>query len=445
MTPDVVDELVVDPDELAVYAEGWQSWSPTGWHRTGGSTPRPSEDWQHTMRFRPGTPLADGWQGEGLLVVDPGGGRPARSYGARSAQDEVPTVRANLTRDRLTVTTSAGADLAVGEHPDPVSALTRFGAAFAAAAGVTSLRAAPRVWCSWYRFFEDVTTGDVVEALDNLDRLELPVDVVQVDDGWSRGLGEWLAPSRGVPSLADLVGRVHDRGRRAGAWLAPFLVGRDTSLAREHPDWLAGDAGFNWGQPLVGLDLAHPEVREHLATNVRGLVDLGVDYLKLDVLYAGAVPGRRHADASPTAAYRSGLALLREAAGPDTYVVGCGAPVLPSVGLVDAMRVSPDTFHEGGEDGSHGLRGRPSLVARAWQQGRFWSNDSDCLVARPSYAQRETWAQTVMRFGGLRSCSDRFGELDDWGLATTRAVLTSAPPPVPFPDDVVADARAEAR
>ena len=446
MRPVVVDEVTVDPTELAVYTEGWQSWSPTGWHRRPASVPRPDEGWQHTMRFRPGTPLADdGWQGEGLLVVDPGGGRPVRSYGARSLHGEVPTVRASLTADRLTVTTTGPADLAADEAPDPVSALTRFGATVAAAAAVPPPRVAPRVWCSWYRYFEDVTTGDVVEALDDLDRLELPVDVVQVDDGWSLGLGEWLAPSPGVPSLADLVGRVRDRGRRAGAWLAPFLVGRDTSLAREHPDWLVGDAGVNWGQPLVGLDLTHPAVREHLATRVRALVDLGVDYLKLDFLYAGAVPGRRHGDASPTAAYRAGLALLREAAGPDTYLVGCGAPVLPSVGLVDAMRVSPDTFHEGGEDGSDGLRGRPSLVARGWQQGRFWVNDSDCLVARPSYAQRETWAETVTRFGGLRSCSDRFQDLDAWGLEATRAALTSAPPPVPLDDGVVADARAEAR
>ena len=66
---------------------------------------------------------------------------------------------------------------------------------------------------------------------------------------------------------------------------------------------------------------------------------------------------------------------MREVVGPDVYLVGCGAPILPSVGLVDAMRVSPDTFHEGGEDGSTGLRGLMPLAARAWQQGRLWVND----------------------------------------------------------------------
>ena len=107
----------------------------------------------------------------------------------------------------------------------------------------------------------------------------------------------------------------------AGIWLAPFLVGADTTLAREHPDWLVGAAGRNWGQDLVGLDLTHPGVRELLADAAcAGCVDLGVDYLKLDFLYAGAVPGRRHEDVSGVEAYRSGLALVREAVGPDVYL-----------------------------------------------------------------------------------------------------------------------------
>ena len=123
------------------------------------------------------------------------------------------------------------------------------------------------------------------------------------------------------------------------------------------------------------------------------------------------------------AAYRSGLELVREIVGPDVFLVGCGAPLLPSVGLFDAMRVSPDTFHEGGEDGSTGLRGLVPMTARSWQQGRLWVNDPDCVVARPSYSQRERWAAAARRYGGLRSFSDRVAELDEWGLETVRRLL----------------------
>ena len=127
------------------------------------------------------------------------------------------------------------------------------------------------------------------------------------------------------------------------------------------------------------------------------------------------------------AAYRSGLALIRDVVGPEVYLVGCGAPLLPSVGLVDAMRVSPDTFHEGGEDGSAGLRGLMPLAARAWQQGRFWVNDPDCLVARPSYPLRERWADAVD--GASAACgrfSDRVAELDEWGLRRLDACSPTA-------------------
>ena len=46
---------------------------------------------------------------------------------------------------------------------------------------------------------------------------------------------------------------------------------------------------------------------------------------------------------SSAPAYRSGIELIREAIGEDAYLLGCGAPLLPSSGLFDAMRVSPDT------------------------------------------------------------------------------------------------------
>jgi alpha-galactosidase len=438
VSDDVVDEVLLDAGTARVYTEGWQSWSPATWHAAGATGPAPAETWEHLMRFRPGTPVsAEGLQGEGLLVVDPGGGAPARCY-AGSDPVAVPTLRARRTGDRLVVTSTGPVDLV--EHPDGESALAAHGDALAAR--VPRTLPPPTVWCSWYRYFEEVTADDVLEAVQALDAHELDVDVVQVDDGWSPGLGEGLRPSERFGSLARVVDEVRSTGRRAGVWLAPFLVGADTTLARAHPDWLVGPAGRNWGQQLLGLDLTHPGVQDLLADAVRRVLDLGVDYLKLDFLYAGAVPGRRHEDLDPVAAYRAGLALVREVAGPDVYLVGCGAPILPSVGLVDAMRVSPDTFHEGGEDGSTGLRGLVPLAARAWQQGRLWVNDPDCVVARPSYSQRERWAAAARRFGGLRSFSDRVADLDPWGLETVRDLLAAGGRSGPFAADDLAAAAA---
>ena len=426
----VVDEVPVDPSSGRVYAEGWQSWSPATWYAVSATGRRPGEDWQHVMRFRPGTPVAEeGIQAEGLLVVDPGeGAGPARLYAAADPA-EVPSLRATLVGGEVRVSVSG--PVVVHTHEQGAeAALAAYGDRLA-----VPVRPPPTVWCSWYRYFEEVTAADVLENVAGIKRHGLPVDVVQVDDGWSAGLGEGLVPSPRFGSLPELVDRVRGAGHRAGIWLSPFLVGEETTLARTHPDWLVGPAGHNWGQPLVGLDVTHPGVRDCLRERLEWLVSLGIDYLKLDFLYAGAVPGPRHDGSDPVAAYRSGLALVREVVGPDVTLVGCGAPLLPSIGLVDAMRVSPDTFHEGGEDGSTGLRGLMPLAARAWQQGRLWVNDPDCVVARPTYSQREVWAAEATRLGGLASFSDRVDELDDWGLSAVRRLLEAGGRAEPFPEE----------
>jgi alpha-galactosidase len=72
----------------------------------------------------------------------------------------------------------------------------------------------------------------------------------------------------------------------------------------------------------------------------------GFDYLKLDFLYAGALPGVRHTAMPRESAYRQGLKVMREAMGEDAYFLTCGAPILPSLGLCDALRVGPDVAGE---------------------------------------------------------------------------------------------------
>ena len=432
---EVVDEVPVDPATARVYAEGWQSWSPATWYPVTATGLRPQEEWQHLMTFRPGTPVAEhGLQGEGLLVIDPGTGEPARRYGTTDLTS-VPTLHAALAGDRVVVRSTG--PVATTDHADGGQAAL---AAYGDEVGVTRLAAPPTVWCSWYRYFEEVTAAHVAENLRAFDTYDLSVDVVQIDDGWTGGLGEGLVPSPRFGDLPALIDKIRGSGRRAGIWLAPFLVGERTTLATEHADWLVGPAGRNWGQGLVGLDLTHPGVRDLLTAALQRVVRLGVDYLKLDFLYGGATPGARYDGSDPVAAYRSGLALVREVVGPAVALVGCGAPLLPSVGLVDSMRVSPDTFHEGGQDGSTGLRGLRPLAARAWQQGRLWVNDPDCVVARPSYSQRERWAEAAQTFGGLRSFSDRVAELDDWGLDAVRRLLADGGTARPLPGPVVAQA-----
>ena len=204
----------------------------------------------------------------------------------------------------------------------------------------------PSGWCSWYRFGTKVSADDVRRNLRALRELRAPLDVVQIDDGFQSMIGDWLTPAAGFPDgLAPVAREIRAEGFRAGLWLAPFIVSRRARLAREKPEWLLRDrrgrpltALWNpaWkGKRCYALDATHPGVEAWLEALGREVRALGFDYLKLDFLFAGALAGKRHDPAaSSVQAYRRGLAALRRGAGPGVFVVGCGAPLGASIGLV---------------------------------------------------------------------------------------------------------------
>lgn len=213
--------------------------------------------------------------------------------------------------------------------------------------GQKSDREAPRVWCSWYSLYTAIDETILQSIFDDLG--DLPFDVLQVDDGWQIAIGDWEANVKFPSGMTALADRIKSTGRQAGLWLAPLIAAESSRLFRDHPGWFLHDArgkfvsaGFNWGEHLFALDTTHPAVLDWLAALMKQVRAWGFDYLKLDFLYAGALPGKRHTDMPREAAYRQGLKLMREAMGTDAFFLTCGAPILPSLGLCDAMRVGPD-------------------------------------------------------------------------------------------------------
>jgi alpha-galactosidase len=438
-----IARVPVAPGQARIYAEGWQSWSVTevlpvtAVPATAGSMSRDSlvVDYQYAA-----APPQGMHQGSGLLVLDPGTGGPVEVFAAAEASRRVPVVQARPEGDHVVVTADYPVSHTRDDGPGGLTgALCRWADGFAARAGMSpgSLRPIPPVWCSWYQYYDAVTEADIADNLEAMARLRLPFGVVQIDDGYQQAPGDWLLPSGRFSSLPALVRRIRDAGKQAGIWIAPALIGRDSDLFARHPEWAVRDtvtgepvsAGHVVRQECTAVDITHPDAARYVCDVLAEMREWGIDYFKIDFAYAGACEGLRHEDVTGVQAYRRSLRLIRDTIGPDAVLLGCGAPVLPSVGLVDAMRVGPDiaACYEP-------PRGHPSepsqrnaarnVVARAWQQGRFWVSDPDCLMARPEVARREDWAQTVRRFGGLRSASDGLAGLDAWGLETTRQLLT---------------------
>lgn len=424
MSFEQIAELRCDPGGAVVYEEGWQSWSPAGRYAATATPPRPRDRRERVMGWRAGKDLtASGFQGEGILGVETG--ERTSVWYARDPRREVPSIRCEVAGDRLLVS----ADGPVVELAGTGS-LGEMLEALGDDLSPGAVRSIPPGWCSWSAYFGHLREPNVLENVDVAAALELPLEVVLVDDGYEPCVGDWLGENRRFGSLRRTTDRIRAAGKIAGVWTSPFLVGERSELAAAHPEWLVqdADAGWNWDQRLLVLDVTHPDAGAHLRETYATLAAWGVGLHKLDFLYAGALDGRRHDDRPPLEAYREGLRLVREGAGEDAILLGCGAPLLPSIGLVDAMRVGPDVLPE--PRGEPPVAPQPDLdevsartAARAWTNGRLWVADPDSLVVRPGIAKREAWASYVQAYRGLTFSGDRLRELDERGIELTRSVL----------------------
>ncbi|ANZ41590.1 alpha-galactosidase [Lentzea guizhouensis] len=400
------------------YRHGHNSWSPCGWRRLSDVPLRiasaerrlTADDttWDDPNRHHSSAVAAlEGPDGRVLLLGSLGLGVP------RLAAD----------RDTLVGWCETGAApwfLAYGDEDEVFAAYadqlgTRLG---------RSTARAGNVWCSWYAYYENITEDQLTEDLTAL--RGLPFDVAQIDDGWEEQVGDWHANHKFPAGMRALAGRITDAGLRPGLWLAPFIVLPGSRTARERPELLLRDAdgvpvvaGHNWGSGYWALDLTLPAVHDHLRETVHRVVrEWGFTYLKLDFLQAGTTPGAQVADREEV--YRTGLRVIREAAGEDAYLLASGAPLLPSLGLADGLRSGPDVApmwdHYATQDPSDALARNAvvNTVHRLWHSPLL-EVDPDVVYFRSRFNlltdQQQGWLRDLADICGFRAVSDPPGWL----------------------------------
>lgn len=302
----------------------------------------------------------------------------------------------------------------------------------------------PRVWCSWQSLYGWVNERVVSRALEEF--RDMPFDVFQLDDGWQLAHGDWEANAKFRSGMKSFADKVKASGRTPGLWVAPFLVSPGSQLAKDHPDWLLRDengipvrAGITWSGSPWGLDVSHPEVLEWLDGLIRKLCAWGYGYLKLDFLYIGGLIGRRYKDMPRETACRNALQVIRQAAG-DAYLLACGAPILPSLGLCDGLRVGPDVAPFWINKPLTVWLNNPNdlCVQNAIRTGfhRLWLNplvnvDPDVAFFRSKHNRlqpdEKQLLQDLATITGFKSTSDLPKWLDASERTTLRTFLDSAP------------------
>jgi alpha-galactosidase len=458
------------PPEWRVYRHGWQSWAPTlslgGAHLDVQSAP-PVLSPEPPQR-EPGRFASD----DVGLLYDPASGRSLLA-GAVTARDFISQVFVDAPAQAIDARCLAdGIAVAPGEtlwservavdlvgHPN--EQLERYGDALAREMGARAPKPAPAGWCSWYYFYTQVTEEDVVRNLRFIEshRGELPIQAVQIDDGYQADIGDWLTTNGKFPrGMAWLASEIKRAGYTPGIWTAPFLLAESSRTFAEHPDWVIRDDGgapvvaqHNWERNNYGIDGSNPEALAWLAELFRAICDgWGYDYVKIDFLFAAAVAGRRLDERTTRIrAYRQALEAVRRGVGENRFILGCGSLMAPSVGVFDGNRIGSDTapfwrFLTKDERAARQPRPRHpddllsvetamrNTMTQFWMHNRLWANDPDCLLVRTDRTKLtldevRASATAIGLSGGMVLSSDDLGNVPEDRLEMISMLL----PPLP--------------
>ncbi|HVN53230.1 MAG TPA: glycoside hydrolase family 36 protein [Anaerolineaceae bacterium] len=446
-------EIPGPPEEAAFFSNGWQSWSGTRTYGAGERARISRLGWlEGAMWFNPTTPRPRDrghFGGDFFGVVGNRGSHRGLLLGFLSQKRHFGSLEARLQKELVVQMWASGdgarvdpgavveTDWAVCaplqlDSPDPLGVYLE---AVAREHGIVAAGPAPVGWCSWYQFYTKVTAARILNNVASMKAVEpfLPLDLVQIDDGFESQVGDWFSFRETFPEgVTPLARAIREAGKTPGLWLAPFIVHPQARIVQEHPDWLLRNprgqpvhAGFNWDAFTTALDLTHPAAMEHVCRVVSTAAHRwGFPYLKLDFLYAAALPGRRHDPTRNRAqTLRAALENIREAAGPKTTLLGCGVPLGPALGLFEAMRISTDVSGEWTPPYRHvrsffstepnmpcARNALQNTITRAALHRRWWINDPDCLLVRPdcelSLAEIQTMATVMALTGGSLLLSD---------------------------------------
>ncbi len=290
---------------------------------------------------------------------------------------------------------------------------------------------APRVgrtngYTTWYNYYADITQSIVETDLEALSQVDAKIDIFQIDDGYQTAVGDWLSINHekfpnGMKYIAD---KIHEKGMKAGLWLAPLSAQITSKLAKEHPDWLIRNkhglkvlCGVNWNG-FYGLDLEKAEVRDYIKGFFNVILnEWGYDMVKLDFLYSVCVEPRNNKSRGQLMC--EAIDFIRECVG-DKLILGCGVPLAPAFGKVDYCRIGADIGLEWDKFKVHleDVCTRTTLwntIFRRGLNGRAFANDPDVFMLRDNnitstFEQRKISAIVNHIFGSLLFTSDNVGD-----------------------------------
>jgi alpha-galactosidase len=298
-------------------------------------------------------------------------------------------------------------------------------------------------WCSWYNLYASITESVILEhlraAIRFRNRYDAPLEVFQIDDGFTPEMGDWLEVKPQFPrGMAPLLAEIREAGFMPGLWIAPFMVGNRSKLYLNHPAWVVRDrtnggplsplqfyGEFRWhkrSEEYYVLDVTHPDAADYIRKVFRvWRREWGCAYFKTDFMYFGAEYGPDRAiwheeGLSRIEIWMRMARLIREEIGAALWLE-CGGPLWAPVGLIDAARIGRDVgvSWRGNQSAESLLRDQTS---RNFGNGILWQADPDCVLLRSRFHHlSDGEVRSLLLFaglsGGLLLTSDQFDEISE--------------------------------
>lgn len=295
---------------------------------------------------------------------------------------------------------------------------------------------------SWYNFYTDINEKQLTGVLNAYDKTGAAIDYFQIDDGYQTAVGDWLSINEDFNGdMKPIADKIHESGKQAGLWLAPFIIEKNSKIYKEHPEWVKKyangkpvRAGYNplWSGPFYALDIDNTKVQDYLEQVFKTVFDkYRFDLVKLDFLYAACIVPAANKTRAETMRYA--MQLLRKWCGKGK-ILACGVPLNSAFGLVEYSRIGADLGLSWETRWLRHLQFREristkstlgSTITRSVLDNLAFGNDPDVILLRDekrsgkngnislSKSERFTVLVTNHLFGSLVFSSDHPDYYDD--------------------------------
>ncbi len=301
-------------------------------------------------------------------------------------------------------------------------------------------------WTSWYNYYNKISETIIEDNLNAFAERELPIDFFQIDDGWQTRIGDWYSVKPTFPNgMKSIANKIHDKGFKAGLWLAPFIVEPKSRLFEEKKHWILRSpngkplsVGYSplWSGKFYALDFYNREVQDYLTGVFHTVLNTwGFDMVKLDFLYAVAVLPRPNKTRGQVMS--DALEFLQRLVG-DKTMLGCGVPLGSAFGKMAYCRIGADIHLSWEHRLLKFLKNRERVstivalrtVLGRWQLNeRAFQNDPDVFILREKNHQLTDCQQDTILIintllGNLLFTSDFLGDYTEGSLQKFKSIFS---------------------